>query len=440
MGNPFAEEAQKVFNKAHERVLESQRVGHERKVRSEWSRLKKSIDRMNTKNKSMVKRGIAELKKLKSKYTGHTLGNPVEEEIRKTIDHLESLLNVQKPLDLNRLDFQKINGSLTQSFNIRKRIQRRATAKLERLSKAVEKKLTRMIKRTSDDNPKKPEYLNRLAMFYWQQAGEQVTKAYHTEEKCIASSQNEDDIARCTQQRKHVVLQTESTRDKAIQVYTFLVERYPNYARLDEVLFALGFNFQQKEKWQDAKTIYTSIITQFPQSDRIPDVLFNLGEIHFALRNMDEASQLYNHIITHYPKSSIYPYAAYQLGQCYSEQFKFQASFKQFVKVIEFEKKMAKDKKKSILITLGKAAQMDLVRILVKQNKAPQASLQSIRRHVQERYYPLGEYLANLYHHHGRREEAKKTLRALISGLPNTKKTGLYLMRIKERLDEFETE
>ena len=197
-------------------------------------------------------------------------------------------------VDLSKPTRRKVNlGPAGPRFDSRKVIQQRESAKLERLNKSVEVKLIRMIRNAQDNNSKKPEYLNRLAMFYWQQAGEQVTKGYQAEERCFeASSQNEDDALRCQQQRKQVEREAEAIRNKAIKVYQAIVKNYPNYSKIDEILFALGFNYQQKEMWQDAEIVYTEIVNKFPQSDRLPDVLFNLGEINFALSDVDEAAEL----------------------------------------------------------------------------------------------------------------------------------------------------
>ena len=116
-----------------------------------------------------------------------------------------------KKVSLSQPSQRKLNlGPAGPRLDSQKVIQQRETAKLERLNKAVEIKLIRMIKNASDNNPKTPEYLNRLAMFYWQQAGEQVTKGYQAEEKCFeTSTQNEDDSRRCQQQRKQVEREAE---------------------------------------------------------------------------------------------------------------------------------------------------------------------------------------------------------------------------------------
>ena len=112
-------------------------------------------------------------------------------------------------------------GPRINSVDLRRR---EAEANLARRDKSVEKKLQRIIRGTPNDDPKKPRYLDRLAQFYWQLAGDAQNRAYLEEERCYGSSQKTDaDIERCDAVRMNVEREAEGYRVKAIQVYKYIV-------------------------------------------------------------------------------------------------------------------------------------------------------------------------------------------------------------------------
>jgi tetratricopeptide (TPR) repeat protein len=115
------------------------------------------------------------------------------------------------------------------------------------------------------------------------------------------------------------------------------VQTFPNFEQIDRILFALAFNYQQKQVNEDAKAIYTEIIQNFQQSPVLPDALFNLADIYFAAGDVDSASALYGHVMQNFPKSFVYVYAIYKLGWCAYNQADFEGALGHFVKVIDLQ-------------------------------------------------------------------------------------------------------
>src|SRR5690606_23394026 len=62
-----------------------------------------------------------------------------------------------------------------------------------------------------------------------------------------------------------------AARDKAIAYYTLMKNDYPNYSKLDEVLYYLAYEYEQKGDYKNARTVYYELIQKSPKSPYIPN-------------------------------------------------------------------------------------------------------------------------------------------------------------------------
>ena len=131
---------------------------------------------------------------------------------------------------------------------------------------------------------------------FWERASSTDIQAFADEEKCLERGGNEQN---CEANRKALVARSEKYRDDAIKVYKHIVRNFPNYPRLDGVLFALAFNFQQKGKPQAAKKIYKTLIQRFPRSRHVPDTL-SISLKSTLRRNVNVATKAYRKVVTNY--------------------------------------------------------------------------------------------------------------------------------------------
>ena len=300
----------------------------------------------------------------------------------------------------------------------------------------VEQKLIRLIQNTPDTDRKKPLYLDRLASFYWKLAGDAQNDSYVAEEKCFEkSAKSSDDVDRCADMRIADLRKAEEIREKAIGVYKYIVTSFPEFEELDRILFALGFNFQQKQQNEEAKTIYTELIQRFPESKMLSDALFNLADIYFASGDVNGAAQLYNHVINNYPKSAVYPYAVYKVGWCYYNTTDYQGALNQFIKVIDLQNALSKKQKQKNRLSLKKEAQRDLVRVYVNIERATATGgLKLLTTYAPERYDELAERLADLYSGTGQFGKSTTVLRKLIAKNPKSYRVVGYQIRISENI------
>ena len=315
-------------------------------------------------------------------------------------------------------------------------LRRQKESRIQAQSRDIERKLITFIKKTPDTDPKKPIILDRLASFYWKLAGESQNSAYTKEEKCFEKSRKtEADVDRCADNRVADLRKAEEIREKAIGVYKYIVSSFPNFNELDRILFALGFNYQQKQQNEEAKTIYTELIQSFPESRMLSDALFNLADIYFATGDVNGAAQLYNHVISNYPKSTVYPYAVYKLGWCYYNTTDYQGALNQFIKVIDLQNSLSAKQKKKNRLSLKKEAQRDLIRVYVNIERATASgALKLLTKYAPERYDELAERLADLYTGTGQFGKSTKVLRKLIAKNPKSYRVVGYQIRISENI------
>jgi tetratricopeptide (TPR) repeat protein len=277
--------------------------------------------------------------------------------------------------------------------------------------------LKKLIKATPDNDPAKPDLYYRLSEMYWERASSNEIRAFDEEGACLERAGG--DKARenqCSAVRNQKLQLSEQYRDDAIKVYKAIVRNFPNYPRLDGVLFALAFNYQQKKQPDAAKKIYAELIKRFPTSDHVPDALLNLGEIFFEEGNVDSALKAYRKVVEAYPDSSVYGYALYKLGWCYFNKGDHPLALRQFLAVIEYTNKLersGRDRKNRVV--LKKEAQRDLVRTYVHIEGAnPNKAVGFFRKVAPDNYIDLCEDLAELYADTGQARKSNDLYRQLI--------------------------
>jgi tetratricopeptide (TPR) repeat protein len=133
-----------------------------------------------------------------------------------------------------------------------------------------------------------------------------------------------------------------AARKKAIDYYQIIVNEYPTYAGLDEVLYYLAYEYEQANDLANARRVYYDLIKKAPQSKYIPNAYLAFGELFFNEAQGDPskwdlAAQAYQEV-TKYPApaNKVYGYAWYKLGYVYWNKGDIPASLNAFKKTIEF--------------------------------------------------------------------------------------------------------
>ncbi len=208
--------------------------------------------------------------------------------------------------------------------------------------------LERLFKQTKRKSPDRPQLLRRLA------------EGYVELESAAVRDQNEDEVAAMDAKNKKLGPDAVSkkrqsaaqakkiavaARASAIKYYAMMKDQYPNYSKLDEVLYYLAYEYEQAKNYQKAREVYFELIEKSPKSPYIPNAYLAFGELFFQEAQGDPskwdlAAAAYKEVIKYEPpKNKAFGYARYKLGYVYWNKGEYAEALNEFKAVIEFGEK-----------------------------------------------------------------------------------------------------
>ena len=310
------------------------------------------------------------------------------------------------------------------------------SASEEKLQAAIES-LYRIIDYAEEDDPEKPVYYARLANLYWEKAESYFMQAYSDElDKEILAAQNANDEERvrlAEAKRDGLLEQQKEWRRKAIKIFQEIEQKYPDYDKLDMVLFYLGNFSTQMSEYEAGYNYYTQLITSFPESKYLPDALVNVGEYYFQQDEFDTAIEFYKRVIS-FPDSKIYPFAIYKQAWCHYNMGEYEEAFKKFVEVIQYAMEAEKEGTTG-KIGLKAEAQKDIVLAYSQIGKEAKA-IPFFKGIAPEIYLVLSARLARLYLDQGEYEKAITMYRNIIAEEPESPTVLTYQRNIVEAADK----
>lgn len=131
-------------------------------------------------------------------------------------------------------------------------------------------------------------------------------------------------------------------RQKVVDNYTLIINQYPNYGLLDEVLYYLAYEYEQSNDLNNARRVYYDLIKKKPDSKYIPNAYLAFGELFFNEAQGDPskwdfAAQAYTEVIKFPPeKSKVYGYAWYKLAYVFWNKGEIDKALNAFKKTIDF--------------------------------------------------------------------------------------------------------
>lgn len=197
----------------------------------------------------------------------------------------------------------------------------------------------RIIGRMRDDDPRGADYLLRLAETYFEVQTYWRTRAGALDQPIFEAEQagNRDQLQQLQRQRQEANQQLDESRQAAIRTYARLVQNYPNYARMDEVLFSLAFGLEEMRQFDRARQVYFRLIKGHPESRFIPYAYLSFAEYYFGEGQMREAQQFYTKV-TEFPadRNPVYGYALYKQAWALYNLEDFRGALQQFAATVEF--------------------------------------------------------------------------------------------------------
>ena len=221
--------------------------------------------------------------------------------------------------------------------------------------------LERLYARTRKKSPDRPQLVRRLAEAYVELESAAVRDKTEAE---IAIQDAKAKKRRNSQARAKATKIVKAARKSAIRYYTIMKRDYPNYSKIDEILYYLAYEYEQAGDFKNARKVYYELIQKAPKSPYIPNAYLAFGELFFQeamgdAAKWDLAAAAYEEV-TKYPppKNKAYGYARYKLGYVFWNKGDYPKAMDQFRKVIEYSQQhpTAPNAKQ-----LGRSARRDLI-------------------------------------------------------------------------------
>jgi cellulose synthase operon protein C len=176
-------------------------------------------------------------------------------------------------------------------------------------------------------NAQKPDWMFQKAELLWELRNLEYLRARADYNQCQdAVGKGTVDESKCKEPAANY--------EEAQVIYKEILGQYPNYARLDEVLYRLGRGLMEAGKGAEAVKHLTQLVGNYPNSKYLPEAYLSLGEFYFDKNIFGAAKDNYNKVLT-FPKYSFYDYAMYKLGWVHYNEQAYRESVETFKKVVE---------------------------------------------------------------------------------------------------------
>ncbi|HEX7450980.1 MAG TPA: tetratricopeptide repeat protein, partial [Polyangiaceae bacterium] len=133
-----------------------------------------------------------------------------------------------------------------------------------------------------------------------------------------------------------------AARKSAIAYYVMMKSDYPDYSKIDEVLYYLAYEYEQGGDLKNARATYFELIQKAPKSAYIPNAYLAFGELFFQEAQGDPSkwelsAAAYKEVIKYPPPTNkVYGYARYKLGYVFWNKGEYANALNEFKKVIEY--------------------------------------------------------------------------------------------------------
>ena len=173
----------------------------------------------------------------------------------------------------------------------------------------------------------KPEWMFQQAELTWELRNWEYLRDRAQYNKCLdESSKGNIEESKCAEPKANYA--------DAQKIYLDILQQYPSYERLDEVIYRLGRGLIESGEGQKAVSYLQRLVQNYPNSKYLPEAHLALGEFYFEKNVFGLAKTNYEAVLG-FKDYSFYDYALYKLGWTFYNQQEFRASIDTFKKVVE---------------------------------------------------------------------------------------------------------
>jgi tetratricopeptide (TPR) repeat protein len=219
---------------------------------------------------------------------------------------------------------------------------------------------------TRRKSPDRPQLVRRLAEGYVELESaadrDKIQAEVNADDAKKAKNKPKYDHARAEASKAKKIL--DSARQNAIKFYNVMKKDYPNYSKLDEVLYYLAYEYEQAGDLDNARKVYYELIQNSPKSKYIPNAYLAFGELFFQDAMADPskwalAGEAYKQVQKYPPPDNkVWGYSHYKLGYVYWNTGDYAKAMNEFKAVIEYGDQYSDQPNAT---QLQKAARRDLI-------------------------------------------------------------------------------
>lgn len=176
-------------------------------------------------------------------------------------------------------------------------------------------------------SPDKPDWMFQKAELLWELRNWEYLRARVEYNNCLDAAEKKNiKAAKCVEPKANY--------SGAQKIYQSILQQYPSYSRLDEVIYRLGRGLIAAGKGAQAVSLLQRLVQNYPNSKYLPEAYLALGEFYFEKNVFGLAKTNYTSVLK-FPKYSFHDYALYKLGWVHYNQQEYRKSINTFKKVVE---------------------------------------------------------------------------------------------------------
>lgn len=249
-----------------------------------------------------------------------------KEEASKRTEDLSKRLDKDKT---KKSDTPKGPGASLQEFKDQQ--QKMTPEEIDALKRQIEAKNRQMINKLNtiiQGDPysdQKPEWMFQKAELMWELRHMEYLRARAQYNQCVSAA-DQGTASKCKE--------PDPDYSEPQKIYKEILTQYPDYDRLDQVIYRLGSGLIEAGKGAQAVSYLQRLVKNYPNSEYLPDANLALAEFFFKQEMLGAARDKYQAVLK-YKNNPNYDFALYKLGWVYYNQGEYRDSINTFKKVVE---------------------------------------------------------------------------------------------------------
>ncbi len=195
---------------------------------------------------------------------------------------------------------------------------------IESKNRTMIKKLDRIIK-GDPYSKQKPEWMFQKAELMWELRNMEYLRARAEYNQCLTAAGQGTSGNKCKEPKPDY--------GQPQKIYKEILTQYPDYGRLDEVIYRLGSGLIDAGKGAQAVSYLQRLVKNYPNSKYVADADLALAEFFFKQEMLGAARDKYQAVLK-FKNNPNYDFALYKLGWVYYNQGEYRKSIDTFKKVV----------------------------------------------------------------------------------------------------------